>query len=48
VSIVQGSDDSGMMISLQGPLSIQGMRLCKTLLLWKEYIGPCVHLYEFM
>jgi len=45
VSIVQGSDDSGMMISLQGPLSIQGMRLCKTLLLWKEYIAAHVSIY---
>lgn len=46
VSVVEGSDDSGMMISVKGPLSNRIMKLCKTLLLWKERISVYVSIYS--
>jgi len=40
ISIVQGSDDSGCMLSLPGALTTNQLKISKTMLRWKECISP--------
>jgi hypothetical protein len=45
ITIVQGSDDSGMMISIEGPMNSYKVQLCRRLLDWKEQISHHLSIY---
>jgi hypothetical protein len=45
VTVVQGSDDSGCMISVPGKPSLRTMQLLKRLLLWKERVSPYLSVF---
>lgn len=45
ISVVQGSDDSGMMITLPGNVDRKSMRICKTMLSWKENVSNHLSVY---
>lgn len=45
ITVVQGSDDSGMMISLPNSVDKRSMRICKTLLSWKENVATHLSVY---
>jgi len=45
ITIVQGSDDSGCMLSIRGPLSVEQMRIAKTMLAWKERVSSHLSVY---
>ncbi|QIJ25707.1 P1 [Grapevine associated cogu-like virus 2] len=45
VTICQGSDDSGCMISVPGKPTLKTMQLLKRLLLWKERVSPYLSVF---
>jgi len=45
VTVCQGSDDSGCMISFPGKPTIRTMQLAKRLLLWKERVSPFLSVF---
>nr|WNA11489.1 RNA-dependent RNA polymerase [Valsa mali negative-strand RNA virus 1] len=45
VTVCQGSDDSGAMISIPGKPSMKTMKLLKRLLLWKERVSPYLSVF---
>uniref|UniRef100_A0AAU8MGM4 RNA-directed RNA polymerase L n=1 Tax=Switchgrass phenui-like virus 1 TaxID=3233120 RepID=A0AAU8MGM4_9VIRU len=44
-TVVQGSDDSGMMISVPGNPTKRSMRIAKTMLMWKENVSEHLSVY---
>jgi hypothetical protein len=45
VTVCQGSDDSGCMISVPGKPTLKTMQLLKRLLLWKERVSPYLSVF---
>jgi len=45
VTVCQGSDDSGAMISVPGKPTLKTMQLLKRLLLWKERVSPYLSVF---